>query len=178
LNEYKVISYADVNVPAGTFKAFKIELTQTNYGGIFASGKGYYWYSPEVKSIIKTEYEDIPYWRNVRNYVLIKFELKDKQSSAPEIKLTPQKVDTPSKLQPTSTEKPLTPKEVTPQSSKNIVTVTGTSANIRSGAGNEFSIVTTVKQGDKLTFLGEYGEWFNVRLENGQEGWINNMFVK
>ena len=33
LNEYKVISYEDATVPAGTFKAFKIELKQTNYGG-------------------------------------------------------------------------------------------------------------------------------------------------
>ena len=42
----------------------------------------------------------------------------------------------------------------------------------------EFPIFTTVKQGDKLVLLGEYGEWFNVRLDNGQEGWINNRFVK
>jgi uncharacterized protein YgiM (DUF1202 family) len=32
--------------------------------------------------------------------------------------------------------------------------------------------------GDKLTLLGEYSEWLNVRLENGQEGWIDNKFVK
>jgi hypothetical protein len=66
---------------------------------------------------------------------------------------------------------------VTP-SNPDIVTVTGTSANIRSGAGNEFSTVGAVKQGDKLTLIGEHGEWFNVRLENGQEGWINSRFVK
>ena len=59
-----------------------------------------------------------------------------------------------------------------------VVTVTWTSANIRSGAGNEFPVVTTVKQGDKLTVIGESGEWFNVRLENGQEGWIKSTVVK
>lgn len=67
---------------------------------------------------------------------------------------------------------------VTPEPRTNIIIVTGTSANIRSGAGDEFSIVTTVKQGDKLTLIGEHGEWFHVRLENGQEGWINKKFVK
>jgi uncharacterized protein YgiM (DUF1202 family) len=68
--------------------------------------------------------------------------------------------------------------QASPPVSTNTVTVSGTSANIRSGAGNNFSIVTTVKQGDNLVLLGEYGEWFNVRLENGQEGWIDNRFVK
>jgi len=60
----------------------------------------------------------------------------------------------------------------------NIVTVTWTSANIRSGAGNEFPVVKTVKQGDKLTVVGEDREWFNVRLEDGKEGWINSRVVK
>jgi hypothetical protein len=59
-----------------------------------------------------------------------------------------------------------------------IVTVIWTSVNIRSGAGNSYPVVTTVKQGAKLTLLGEHGDWLNVRSENGQEGWINGSFVK
>jgi uncharacterized protein YgiM (DUF1202 family) len=58
------------------------------------------------------------------------------------------------------------------------VTVTWTFANIRSGAGDDFSLVATVKQGDRLRVIGEDGDWFNVRLENGQEGWINNKKVR
>jgi uncharacterized protein YgiM (DUF1202 family) len=65
----------------------------------------------------------------------------------------------------------------TPQA-PNIVTVTATFANIRSGGGNEFPIVTTVKSGDKLILLGEHGEWLNIRPKNEQEGWIENKFVK
>ena len=60
----------------------------------------------------------------------------------------------------------------------NIVTVTWTSVNIRAGAGNEFPVVKTLKQGDKLTVIGEDREWFNVRLEDGKEGWINSRVVK
>ena len=71
------------------------------------------------------------------------------------------------------------PQPVTPPPSKNIVTVTWTSADIRSGAGNEFPVVTNVKQGDKLILLGEEGEWFRVQLEDSsQEGWISNGVVK
>jgi hypothetical protein len=92
---------------------------------------------------------------------------KEAVRKAMEVKRCQSKVDLPTKPQPT-----------VPPPSKNIVTVIWTSANIRSGAGNEFPNVTTVKQGDKLTLIGEKGDWFNVRLENGQEGWISNSVVK
>ena len=59
-----------------------------------------------------------------------------------------------------------------------VVTVTWTSANFRSGPGNEFPVLITVNKGDKLTIIGERGEWFNVRLEDGKEGWINSRAVK
>jgi hypothetical protein len=63
-------------------------------------------------------------------------------------------------------------------SDKNLVTVTWTFANIRSGVGNDYPVVKFVKQGDKLTLIGESGDWFNVRFENGQQGWISNRVVK
>jgi uncharacterized protein YgiM (DUF1202 family) len=104
--------------------------------------------------------------------------LKDKQSSPPEIKSSAEKVDTTPKPQTSLPETPKISAPTTPSPRMNIVVVTGTFANVRSGAGNEFPIVTTVKEGDKLVLLGESGEWFNVRLENGQGGWINSRFVK
>ena len=63
-------------------------------------------------------------------------------------------------------------------SNKNLVTVTWTFANIRSGVGNDYPVVQFVQQGDKLRVIGESGDWFNIRLENGQEGWISNRVVK
>jgi hypothetical protein len=66
----------------------------------------------------------------------------------------------------------------TPVLDKKVITVTWTSANIRSGADNNYPLVTNVKQGDKLTVIGENKEWFNVRLEDGREGWISNRVVK
>jgi uncharacterized protein YgiM (DUF1202 family) len=63
-------------------------------------------------------------------------------------------------------------------SDNNLVTVTWTLANIRSGVGNDYPVVKFVKQGDKLTLIGESGDWFNVRFENGQQGWISNRVVK
>jgi SH3-like domain-containing protein len=81
--------------------------------------------------------------------------------------------------QVTSPAKPITSTPVTrSMGTEKIVTVTWTFANIRSGAGNDYSVVTSVKQGDKLIVIGELGDWFNVRLEGGQQGWISNKVVK
>jgi hypothetical protein len=77
LNEFRVISHEAVSVVAGTFKSFKIEVNQTNLAGRFTSGKVYLWYSPEVKFLVKLEYEKIPYWRSQRNFELILFKLTD-----------------------------------------------------------------------------------------------------
>lgn len=71
-------------------------------------------------------------------------------------------------------EEPTTSMTATLPAGTDVVTVTWTFANIRSGAGNDFSLVTTVKRGDRLTVIGEDGDWLNVRLESGQEGWINS----
>lgn len=107
--------------------------------------------------------------------------IKGKQPLPQDMKLPTREADIAPKPQPPLTEKPKTLIPVTPVTPSpviNTITVTGTFANIRSGAGNEFSIVITVKQGNKLILLGEHGEWFHVRLENGGEGWINSRFVK
>lgn len=87
--------------------------------------------------------------------------------------------DLPWNLPVSPPEKPVTPAPTTPSSNPaNIITVRWTFANIRSGAGDDYPVVTTVKQGDKLVVIGELGEWFNVRLGDGQEGWIRNRVVK
>jgi len=87
--------------------------------------------------------------------------------------------DLPTKPKVPPPEKPTTSTPVTPSmGAEKIVTVIWTSVNIRSGAGISYPVVTTVKQGAKLTLLGEHGDWLNVRSENDQEGWINGSFVR
>lgn len=63
-------------------------------------------------------------------------------------------------------------------SGKTLVTVTWTFANIRAGVGNDYPVVKFVKQGDKLRVIGASGDWFNICLEDGQEGWISSRVVK
>ncbi len=176
---YKVLSFENITVPAGTFKAFKIEREQRGFTQM-SYIRSYRWFSQEVKREVKFQYgSQDGSWRLAgQNYELISFKLEDKQSSRPAIKLPPKEIDTSSTPQlPPSEKHPVTPMVTSPLKT-NVVIVTGTFANIRSGTGIEFPIITTVKKGDKLTLLGEYSEWLNVRLENGQEGWIDNKFTK
>jgi hypothetical protein len=75
-------------------------------------------------------------------------------------------------------QRPATSAPAAPPLGAKTVAVTWTFANVRSGPGNDYPFVTTVKQGDKLTVLGEYEEWFHVRLQDGKEGWIKSGVVK
>lgn len=87
--------------------------------------------------------------------------------------------DLPTKPKVPPSEKPTTSTPVTPSmGAEKIVTVTWTFANIRSGAGNDYPVVATVKQGDKLVVIGESWEWFNVQLQDGKKGWISSRVVK
>jgi hypothetical protein len=55
LMSYRVISLEEVKVPAGTFKAFRIEqqMKDATIGGEVIS---YYWFSPEVKNILRFKF--------------------------------------------------------------------------------------------------------------------------
>lgn len=77
-NEYRVIAYEEITVPAGTFKAFKIVLKQTFVSGIRAdmsSKIAYIWYSPDLKKEIKVFYEGA-YWGNkAKSFELTSYKL-------------------------------------------------------------------------------------------------------
>lgn len=208
LMEYKVLRIEDITVSAGTFKAFKIEINHTNYEAkvsgkahIWYSPKvklfvkvaldgSSYWRGAQGFELMSFNLKDKEKSPKEIKLPLEKVDippqvqptLVEKQKVAPPIAPSlsthEQGVDIPSKSQLPVTEKKKVPAFAPPPQSSNFVVVAGTSANIRTGAGNEFPIVTTVNQGAKLTLLGEYGKWFNVRLENGQEGWINSRFVQ
>jgi hypothetical protein len=73
----------------------------------------------------------------------------------------------------------------TPKTSTQTVTINsgGTEANIRSGAGLSYPIVTTVTDNETLTYLGveEKGatyDWIKVETSDGQTGWIDKYLTK
>jgi N-acetylmuramoyl-L-alanine amidase len=50
-------------------------------------------------------------------------------------------------------------------------------ANIRTGPGNEFSILLTVQPGTKVTKLERQYDWVRVALRDGRVGWIYSQLV-
>jgi hypothetical protein len=107
----------------------------------------------------------------------LSFKIESKQAYELETEQTAsEKLQKPQATQPP--EPTQIPKASTAPSSQNFATVIATTANIRSGAGDGFSVVKMVERGDKLILLGEYGEWVNVRLESGEEGWISARWVE
>lgn len=81
LHEFKVLSLEEVTVPAGTFKAFKIEFSKRIATRTTDFYRNYVWYSPEVKTIIKSSYaghEGI-WGQGSLDFALISFKLKEKQ---------------------------------------------------------------------------------------------------
>lgn len=52
------------------------------------------------------------------------------------------------------------------------VNVTGNSVNVRSAANTSASVVGQVSKGDKITYIGEDGDWYKVKLSDGTEGYI------
>lgn len=73
---YRVIGWEDVEVQAGRFKAIKIEYTRgwtTPTGN--NEGKAWYWYAPEVKFLVKYQYDKNKAWSKQTNWELISFAL-------------------------------------------------------------------------------------------------------
>jgi hypothetical protein len=84
LYTYKIVSFENITVLAGEFKAFKIEFTQVSYA-TSSEIKVYIWYSPEVKREVKFQYG--PAYGRVsitgQGYELKSFKLADKQTVLP-----------------------------------------------------------------------------------------------
>lgn len=45
-------------------------------------------------------------------------------------------------------------------------------ANFREGAGTSMKILRVLRRGARLEILEERNDWFRVRLDDGQEGWV------
>ncbi|KJS65686.1 MAG: hypothetical protein JL50_17670 [Peptococcaceae bacterium BICA1-7] len=50
--------------------------------------------------------------------------------------------------------------------------VSGNEANIRSGPGTGFNVVSRAMQGDRLTVVEKSSDWYKVKLPDGNTGWM------
>ena len=89
----------------------------------------------------------------------------------------PTATTTASKSTTTTTKKTTT----TTAAPKYYVLVTGNNVNVRSGAGTNYGVVTTVQKGQELIYLGvktvNGQKWYNVEVK-GKKGWIIGTYAK
>jgi len=64
------------------------------------------------------------------------------------------------------------------QQTKGTVTVQTPILNVRSEGTLGSQVINQVNQGDELTFLQEKEAWYQVKLDNGQTGWVANWLVE
>ncbi len=79
LETFTVLGWEEVATQAGKFKALKLEYKQETVGqtgGGPKEGKAWYWYSPDVKYMVKCQYEKTNYWEALNDWELMSFELK------------------------------------------------------------------------------------------------------
>jgi hypothetical protein len=79
LETFSVLGWEEVAVQAGKFKALKMEYKQETVGqtsGRPKEGKAWYWYSPDVKYIVKCQYEKTDYWDPNNDWELASFKPK------------------------------------------------------------------------------------------------------
>jgi len=73
---FTVLGWEDVVVQAGKFKTVKIEYKQGRADEPAKEGKLWYWYSPDVKYMVKCQYEKSDYWDGLYDWELTSFKLK------------------------------------------------------------------------------------------------------
>lgn len=61
---------------------------------------------------------------------------------------------------------------------ENKVTVLASTLNVRYGPGLSHEILTQVHEDDQLTILGEENQWYKVRSENNEIGWVASWLVE
>jgi TonB family protein len=57
------------------------------------------------------------------------------------------------------------------------VIVTASALNVRRGPSVDAEVVAKVNRGDELTVIGTNDRWTNVRLANGNSGWVSSEHV-
>jgi len=75
LETFNALGWEEIVVQAGKFKTVKIEYAQSRADEPGKEGKLWYWYSPDVKYMVKCQYAKSDYWDAMYDWELTSFKL-------------------------------------------------------------------------------------------------------
>jgi hypothetical protein len=99
------------------------------------------------------------------------------EKAIPESKKSETKTETASavKEQPKPAPAPSEKLSPPPQAAQTFVVIK--EASLRSAANTRSKVLSTLKKGTKVEYLGKSGTWLNVKLSTGVTGWVSNSLV-
>ena len=72
---------------------------------------------------------------------------------------------------------PVPAETVAAPDTRTLYAVTGSGVNMRSGPGTTHGVVVTLPLGTTAEVIGSEGNWSNIRLDDGTEGWMSANFL-
>lgn len=101
--------------------------------------------------------------------------IEELEAEVASLKGTGAATTTPSTTTPTTT----TPATTTPSTSTGTtLTVTGNTLRVRSGPGTNYEVVSSLAKGDKVTKLGQEGDWYRIQTGDGKTGYISTQYAQ
>lgn len=71
-----------------------------------------------------------------------------------------------------------TPSTGTTTNTSTTLTITGNTLRVRTGPGTNYEVVTSLAKGDKVTKLGQDGEWYRIQTSDGKTGYISSQYAQ
>jgi N-acetylmuramoyl-L-alanine amidase len=64
------------------------------------------------------------------------------------------------------------------EASNGFVTITASNLNVRQGPGLSYPVVGKADKGEKYSFIKQQGDWIQISLSGGRQGWVAEWFTK
>ena len=58
-----------------------------------------------------------------------------------------------------------------------VIQATTDSVNVRKSPSTDATVVTQINKFDRFIVVGNFNDWFKIKLENGDSGWVNDQYA-
>ena len=58
-----------------------------------------------------------------------------------------------------------------------VVQATADGVNVRKSPSTDAAVITHINKFDRFIVIGSFNDWFKIKLDNGESGWVNDQFA-